>query len=74
MATYQKPGIQINGATVSGASFTGDAAAYEALKAHKTAKVTINGSTALVPFHAVQAYGKTVSTSEATRDDAYCAE
>lgn len=74
MATYTKPNIAVMGLTVSDMEFVGDAAAYEALKAHKTAKVTIEGSTALVPFHAVQLYGKTVSTSEATRDDAYCAE
>ena len=74
MATYTKPNIAVQGTTVSETVFLGDVAAYEALKAHKTAKVTIEGSIALVPFHAVQAYGKRVSTSEATRDDAYCAE
>lgn len=74
MATYQKPNIAVLGFTVSETQFVGDAAAYEALKAHKTATVVINNKTALVPPHAVMAYNKTVSTSEATRDDAYCAE
>lgn len=74
MATYTKPEVVVIGYLITGGQFEGYAAAYEALKAHKTAKVMIAGNTALVPFHAVQAYGKAVMTSEATRDDAYCAE
>lgn len=77
--TYKKPTIAIQGYTIMGEQFSGDAVAYEALKAHKTAKVmTANAETGdmdkqtLVPFHAVKQYTKTVTTADAEKDDAYC--
>lgn len=79
MANYTKPVIFIQGQTIAGAKFMGDASAYEALKAGKTAHVlfgTPSGSEMpkmkdLVPFHAVANYIKFVYPTSAEKADPY---
>lgn len=72
MATYKKPTIEVNGTTLMGENFSGDANTYEALKAHKTIKAKVDDKDALVPFHAVKNFDKIVSTEDAERTDPYC--
>lgn len=72
MATYKKPTVAVSGTTLAGYSFSGDANAYEALKAHKTAEIKGEENTVLVPFHAVKQYQKSVSSADVEAKDAYC--
>lgn len=70
--TYKKPTVSVSGKTPMGYEFNGDGDAYEALKAHKTAKIKGEENTVLIPFHAVKKYVKSVTAEDATRADAYC--
>ncbi len=70
--TYKKPSISVSGVTLGGYSFSGDADAYEALKAHKTAEIKGEENEVLIPFHAVKNYQKSVTSANAEKADPYC--
>lgn len=75
MATYKKPTVDVGVTTIMGESYTGNGAAYEALKAHKTATISVTKgekSEILIPFHAVKNYEKEVSSDDVEAKDAYC--
>lgn len=70
--TYKKPKIEVSGSTLMGIEFTSDADAYEALKAHKTIKAKVDDKNALIPFHAVKNFAKSVVTEDTEKADPYC--
>lgn len=71
--TYNKPNITVSVNTMEGFASIGDEATYTALKAHKTAEARTeeDDKKTLIPFHAVQYYGKAVISEEVTKADAY---
>ena len=69
--TYKKPSIEVSGTTLMDDNFSGDANAYEALKAHKTIKTEAENRKMLVPFHAVKSAQYAVLTEDAERTDPY---
>lgn len=71
MATYKKPTISVDVATLMGYDFLGDGSALEAIKAHKTIELRHRGKV-LVPFHAVASCICTTQANDATKTDPYC--
>lgn len=72
MATYKKPSKHVAGSTLMGTSFIGETDVYEAIEAHKTAKIIGEAQTTLIPFHAVKIYSSIVALEQKTKADAYC--
>ena len=80
--TYNKPlktivVKTIGGATINAADTATDPIASDALRdfeAFQTMHIRKSGGYTLVPFHAVDNIEVTTSTTEVTREDAYCKE